>query len=112
MAETFNNAKAALTTSAASVYQAPNNASTDRAVVISLRCVNVDGTNAANVFAYVANSSDVEQIKLAHELSLPADSVLELAGTSNIILLQGEKIFMSASANSVIEVFVSSLEIT
>ena len=112
MAETFNRASAALTsTNTTDVYQAPTGASTDRAVVLSCLVANVDGTNAADITLTITDSSDVAIAKIANTISVPADSTLE-AIPNKLILKQGEKIRAQASAASDLEVTVSALEIT
>ena len=45
-------------------------------------------------------------------VSVPADTTVELAGTSKLVLETGDKIQGLASAASDVEVFVSYLEIT
>ena len=51
--------------------------------------------------------------KLAHTMTVPADSSLELAGTSKIVLEAGDKIDLTGGASSGdLEAFVSVLEIT
>jgi len=43
---------------------------------------------------------------------VPADSSIELAGTSKIVLETGDKLYLEASADGDIEAFVSYLKIT
>jgi len=45
-------------------------------------------------------------------MSVPADTSLELAGTSKLVLETGDKIQALASSASDVEIFVSYLEIT
>jgi len=112
MAETFNRASAALsTTSITDVYQAPNVANTDRAVVLSCLVANVDGTNAADITLTITDSADAAIAKIANTIQVPADSTLE-AIPNKLILKRGEKIRATASAASDLEVTVSALEIT
>lgn len=111
MAETFNRASVALsTTSITDVYQAPNNAATDRAVVLSCFVANVDGTNAADVTISITDSSDVEIAKLANTIQVPADASLEVVA-NKLVLKQGEKIRATASAGGDLHITVSALEI-
>ena len=112
MAETFNRASAALTTtSITDVYQAPNVANSDRAVVLSCLVANVDGTNAADITLTITDSTDTAIAKIANTIQVPADSTLE-AIPNKLILKRGEKIRATASAASDLEVTVSALEIT
>ena len=112
MAETFNRASAALTTtSITDVYQAPNVANSDRAVVLSCLVANVDGTNAADITLTITDSTNAAIAKIANTIQVPADSTLE-AIPNKLILKRGEKIRATASAASDLEVTVSALEIT
>lgn len=113
MAETFNRVSAALGTSASPVYTAPNGATTDRAIVLSAVVANVDGTNAATVHALVADGSSnpITGGKIAHAISVPAGSSLELIA-NKLVLKNGERFELFASAASDLEVTVSVLEIS
>jgi hypothetical protein len=54
MAETFKNARAALTTTLSDVYTCP---SATTAIIIGCQCANVDGTSAASIeLAWTDNS--------------------------------------------------------
>jgi hypothetical protein len=78
MPETFNRASVALTTtSITDVYQAPNVANTERAVVLSCLVANVDGTNAADITLTITDSTDAAIAKIANTIQVPADSTLE-----------------------------------
>tara|TARA_E500000318_G_C3390062_1_gene145594 strand:- start:170 stop:496 length:327 start_codon:yes stop_codon:yes gene_type:complete len=81
------------------------------AIVLTLRCTNVDGTNDATVTVEVVDGSSGDA-KIASTMTVPADSSLELAGTSKIVLETGDKIQALASASGDIEVFASYLNIT
>lgn len=112
MAETFNRASAALsTTSITDVYQAPNVANTDRAVILSCLVANVDGTNSADITLTITDSADASIAKIANTIQVPADSTLE-AIPNKLILKRGEKIRATASAVDDLHVTVSALEIT
>lgn len=112
MAETFNRASAAVTTSAAAVYTAPNGAATDRAVVLSTLIANIDGTAAATVNAYITDNAGtaIAGGHIANTISVPAGSSLELIA-NKLVLKAGEKIFVQASANGDLTATVSVLEI-
>ena len=112
MAETFNRASVALTTNTITdIYQAPNNANTDRAVVLSCIVANVDGSVPCDVTLTITDSSDVAIAKIASTVSVPPDASLE-AIVNKLILKPGEKIRATASTANDLEVTVSALEIT
>jgi hypothetical protein len=112
MAETFNRASAALTTTnITDVYQAPNVAATDRAIILSCLVANVDGVNAADITLTISDSADVAIAKIANTIQVPADSTLE-AIPNKLILKRGEKIRATASAANDLEVTISAMEIT
>ena len=109
MAETFKNAYLDVTNSAQTVYTAP--ASTT-SIVISLRITNVDGSADDTITADVIDGSSGNS-RIANTMSVPADTSLELAGTSKIVLETGDKIDLTGGAASGdLEAFVSILEIT
>lgn len=111
MAEIFNRASVALsTTSITDVYQAPNAAASDRAIVLSCLVANVDGVNGANVTIDITSSSNVAIAKIANTIVVPADASLEVI-VNKLVLKQGEKIRATASAGGDLEVTVSALEI-
>lgn len=109
MAETFKNAYLDVTDSEADFYTCPGSTT---AIVLTLRMTNVDGTNAATVDAKVLDSDGSTNSMIASTINVPADSTLELAGASKIVLEAGDKIRLTASAASDIEAFASILEIT
>lgn len=112
MPDTFNRASVALTTTTITdVYQAPNVAATDRAIVLSCLVANVDGINNATVTIDITNSSNTAIAKIANTISVPADSSLEVVA-NKLVLKQGEKLRATASAGGDLEVTVSALEIT
>jgi len=109
MAETFKNAYLDVTSSAQTVYTAP--ASTT-SIVISLRITNVDGAADDTITADVIDGTSGNS-RIANTMSVPADTSLELAGTSKIVLETGDKIDLTGGAASGdLEAFVSILEIT
>lgn len=112
MAETFNRASVALaTTSITDVYQAPNGAATDRAVVLSCMVANVDGANAADVTVAITDAGGLEIAKLANTVNVPADASLEIIA-NKLVLKAGEKLRATASAGGDLHVTVSALEIS
>ena len=110
MANTFKNGYVDLTTSNADIV--PAVASSTTTIVLTLRCTNVDGTNDATVDVEVVDNGGSPAAYIAKTLSVPADTTVELAGTSKLVLETGDKIQGLASAASDVEVFVSYLEIT
>ena len=109
MAETFKNAYLDVTDSEADFYTCPGSTT---AIILTLRMTNVDGTNAATVDAKVLDSDGSTNSMIASTINVPADSTLELAGASKIVLEAGDKVRLTASADNDIEAFASILEIT
>ena len=110
MAEAYKNYGLAITNSETDIYQCP---SSTEAVVISLRITNVDGTADDNITAKVTDSSNTNIASIAHTMQVPADTSLELAGTSKIILEAQDKIRLTGGASSGdLMGFVSVLEIS
>ena len=109
MAEAFKNAYLDVTSSAQTIYTAP--ASTE-SVVITLRITNVDGSADDTITADVIDGSSGNS-RIAYELSVPADTTVELAGTSKIILETGDKIDLTGGAASGdLEAYLGVVEIT
>lgn len=112
MAETFNRSSAQLTTTdITDVYQAPNGAASDRALVMSVLVANVDGTNACDITLTISDASNNAVARIASTVSVPADSRYE-AIVNKLVLKRGEKIRATASAANDLEVTVSALELT
>lgn len=112
MAETFNRASVALsTTTITDVYQAPNNLAADRAIVLSCLVANVNGANPTDVTLTVTNSSNADIARIASTIVVPADATLEVI-SNKLVLKQGEKLRATAAHASYLEVTVSALEIT
>jgi|TARA_B100001939_G_scaffold221091_1_gene190265 hypothetical protein len=108
MANTFKNAYYDVTNSLATAYTCP---SSTTAIVLTCRITNVDGTNDATIDAEVVDTSS-GQSYIAYELSVPADTTVELAGTSKLVLEASDVLKLKASASSDLEAFISVLEIT
>ena len=108
MANIFKNQYTDLGTGNSDVVNA---IATGTAIVLTLRCTNVDGTNDATVDVEIVDGTSGAAY-IAKTLSVPADTTVELAGTSKLVLETGDKIQGLASAASDVEVFVSYLEIT
>lgn len=112
MAESFNRASVALTTNTITdVYQAPNIAATDRAIVLSCLVANVDGSVPCDITLTITDSSNTVISRIASTVSVPPDASLE-AIVNKLILKRGEKIRATASTANDLEVTVSALEIT
>ena len=111
MAETFKSNHVALTTSNQDIVAAI--AASTTAIVLSIRATNVDGTNDATVDVQVVDTGGSPTAYIAKEMSVPADTSLELAGTSKIVLEATEKLrIQGAAASGDLEAFVSVLEIS
>ena len=109
MANTFKNGYDNLSNSARTIYTCPGSTT---AIVLTLRVTNVDGSSNDTITANVVDASSGDA-KIAHTMTVPADSSIELAGTSKIVLEAGDKIDLTGGAASGdLEAFVSVLEIS
>lgn len=109
MANTFKNAYLNITNSAQTIYTAPGSTTS---IVLTLRITNVDGSSADTITAEVKDASSGDA-KIAHTITVPADSSLELAGTSKLVLEAGDYIELTGGAASGdLEAFASVLEIS
>ena len=86
--------------------------SNHEAIVLMLRATNVDGTNDATVDVRVVDSDGSNDAYIAYTMTVPADTSLDVLGTSKLVLEATDKIQVKASAASDIEFFASYLEIT
>ena len=107
MANVFKNAYENGTTSLTDLIGAV--ASNHEVIVLMLRATNIDGTNDATVDVKVTKSGSASYI--AKTMTVPADTSLDVLGTSKLVLMATDKIEALASATSDIEFFVSYLEI-
>ena len=110
MAETFKNSNGlAVTNSAQDLYACP---AAKTAIVLSCRVTNIDGSSADTVTVAVTQSDNTNMAHIASTMSVPADTSLELAGASKIVLEATEKLRITGGASSGdLEAFVSVLEI-
>lgn len=109
--ETFNRVCTALSTaSVTDVYQAPNTAATDRAVVLSCMISNKKA-GAVSITLQITDSSNVGIGTWASSVSIPANSSLETV-VNKLVLKQGEKLRGTAGEAGQLDVTVSALEIT
>jgi hypothetical protein len=111
MANVFKNNVVAAGTSLGNLIPASGTVdSNHEIIVLMLRATNIDGTNDATVDVKVTKSSGSAMI--AKTMSVPADTSLDVLGTSKLVLMATDKLEGLASATSDIEFFVSYLEIT
>ena len=110
MANTFKNEVKDLTTSNADILAASE--VTGTGIVLTIRCTNVDGTNDATVDVEVVKASSGGNAYIAKTMNVPADSSIELAGTSKIVLKASDVLKLQASTASDLEAFISVLQIT
>lgn len=109
MAEVFKNAYHDVTNTATAAYTAPAGKTS---IVLSLRIANVDGTATDYINAEVVDSDTTTKAFLAKEVDVPFDSVLELAGSSKIVLEAGDNIeLQGGQASAYLEAHISVLEI-
>ena len=105
MAETFNTADIDVTSSEQTLYTAPTSTNAV-AIALSLRVTNVDGTNDES-------GGSTKKAKIASTMAVPADTSLELAGSSKIVLEASEVIKITGgNASGDLEAYLSVLEIT
>lgn len=109
MAETYLPARAALTTTYATVYTCP---SATTAIVLAAQAANVDGTNLADVSAqWLDNSAADVATRLVELVPVPTKAALNLLD-GPIILEVGDAFQAKASAAGDIELTLAILEIT
>jgi hypothetical protein len=113
MAETFNRASQAVTSSETLIYTAPSS-SGDIAIVLSLRITNIDGSASDKITANIYESDGTtKRAAIASTLAVAAETSVELAGSSKIVLGQGEQIkLQGVAASGDLEAYLSALEIT
>ena len=113
MAETFTRESAACQAAGVVIYSAPNNADTDRAIVLSLMLANVSGTADVDVTVRIQTSGGgfLTGGHLAKTINVPADSTLELIA-NKVVLKRNEKIHILAGTDNRLEATISTLEIT
>lgn len=109
MAETFINKTIALGNSAdASVY-APGSGET--AIIIHAQVANVDGTNAADLYMDLYDTSTTTAAALAHKISVPASAaILPIGG--KLVLETTDQLRAWAGAASDLELTLGILVLT
>jgi hypothetical protein len=109
MANTFKNAYLDVTSTNTAIY---TNSSGGTAIILTLRITNVDGAADDTITADVVDGTSGNS-RIASTLSVPADTTIELAGTSKLVLENGDSIELTGGAASGdLEAFASILEIT
>tara|TARA_B100001939_G_C16924499_1_gene610946 strand:+ start:602 stop:934 length:333 start_codon:yes stop_codon:yes gene_type:complete len=83
MAETYKNARLAITSSYQTMYTCPSATS---AVLVSLRVTNIDGAVDDAVTVAIRDSSASADTEIASTITVPADSSLSVTGTDKIFL--------------------------
>ena len=112
MAETFDRASAALTTTTITdLYQCPTSNAANRTIVLSCLVANVDGNNNASITLTITDSANTLISRLANVIIVPAAASLEVVA-NKVVLKQGEKLRATAGAANRLEVTVSVLEVT
>ena len=110
MANTFKNARLAVTSSNQTMY---TNSSGGTALILTLRVTNVDGATDDTVTAQIYDNSASAATKIASTITVPADSSIELAGTSKLVLENGDYVqIQGGNSSGDLEAFASILEIT
>lgn len=105
MANTFKNAKAALGTALADVYEVP---SATTAIVIGVHVTNIGTADRELDMVWTDASDSNTATYLADGIIVPENAAYEPVG--KLVLEAGDKIRASADATSALEVTVSVLE--
>jgi hypothetical protein len=111
MAESFNGASVALTTtSITDVYQAPTSDAANRSIVLSCLVANVVSSNVT-ITITKTDSGNAVLSRIAKDVVVPGGASFESI-QNKLVLKQGEKLRATASSGSALEVTVSALEVT
>tara|TARA_Y100001938_G_C8018894_1_gene394128 strand:+ start:599 stop:934 length:336 start_codon:yes stop_codon:yes gene_type:complete len=111
MAETYKNARLAITNSEQTIYTC--SASGAIAVLVSLRVTNIDGATDDTVTVVIRDSSAGADTQVASTITVPADSTLSITGTDKMFLENGDSIKITGgNASGDLIAFASILEIT
>ena len=105
MANTFKNAKAALTDTIADVYEVP---AATTAIVIGVHVANIGTANHMLDMVWTDDSDSDTATTLAEAVVVPENAAYEPVG--KLVLEAGDKIRANADASSALEVTVSVLE--
>ena len=81
---------------------------------MSLRVTNIDGSNDDDVTVTIYESDGTtKKAAIASTIAVPADTSIELAGSSKIVLKNGEVVKITGvAASGDLEAYLSALEIT
>ena len=110
MAETYKNARLAITNSEQTIYTC--SASGAIAVLVSLRVTNIDGATDDTVTVVIRDSSAGADTQVASTITVPADSTLSITGTDKMFLENGDSIKITGgNASGDLIAFASILEI-
>ena len=110
MANTFKNARLAVTSSNQPMYPKTSGGTE---LILTLRVTNVDGATDDTVTAQIYDNSASAATKVASTITVPADSSIELAGTSKLVLENGDYLqIQGGNSSGDLEAFASVLEIT
>lgn len=111
MAETYKNARLAITNSEQTLYTC--SASGAIAVLVSLRVTNIDGASDDTVTVVIRDSSASADTQVASTITVPADSSLSITGSDKMFLENGDSIKITGGNSSGdLIAFASVLEIT
>lgn len=105
MANTFKNAKAALGTALADIYEVP---AATAAIVIGVHVANIGTADHALDLVWTDDSDSDTATTLAEAIVVPKNAAYEPVG--KLVLEAGDKIRGNADASSALEVTVSVLE--
>lgn len=112
MAITYKNARAALTTTYATVYECPTTDPPTTAIVLMAQAANVDGVASADVFAqWLDNSAADVATRIVEAYPVPAKAVDMILG-GPLVLEAGDAFQAKASAAGDIELTLAISEIT
>ena len=111
MAETYKNARLAITNSEQTIYTCSASGAIE--VLVSLRVTNIDGATDDTVTVVIRDSSAGADTQVASTITVPADSTLSITGTDKMFLENGDSIKITGGASSGdLIAFASILEIT
>lgn len=112
MAETYKNARLAITNSEQTLYTC--SASGAIGVLVNLRVTNIDGATDDTVTVVVRDSSAGADTQIASTITVPADSTLDVVGDgAKMFLENGDSVKITGgNASGDLIAFASILEIT
>jgi hypothetical protein len=112
MAETYKNARLAITNSEQTIYTC--SASGAIGVLVNLRVTNIDGATDDTVTVVVRDSSAGADTQIASTITVPADSTLDIVGDgAKMFLENGDSVKITGgNASGDLIAFASILEIT